>query len=106
MADANTLNSGECSLTDGSVEGDWHLPNINELSSLIHYAFSNPAISNAAGTGQWSAGDAFTNVQSERYWTSTTSSLPGDAWYIFLGSGLSQTSTKTATRYVIPVRSE
>ena len=30
LTDANTLNSGECGLTDGSVEGDWRLPNVRE----------------------------------------------------------------------------
>ena len=41
---ANTLNSGECALTDGSVEGEWRLPNVRELSSLIDYGRHNPAL--------------------------------------------------------------
>ena len=35
LSDANTLNNGECGLTDGSVEGDWRLPNVREMQSLI-----------------------------------------------------------------------
>src|SRR5712691_11453672 len=31
---ANTLASGTCGLRDGSVAGDWRLPNIRELQSL------------------------------------------------------------------------
>ena len=34
---ANKLNSGECGLSDGSVEGDWRLPNVREMQSLIDY---------------------------------------------------------------------
>jgi hypothetical protein len=43
---ANTLNSGECGLEDGSNEGDWRLPNANELQSLTDRRFSSPAITN------------------------------------------------------------
>ena len=35
LSDANTLNSGECGLSDGTVEGEWRLPNMKELNSLI-----------------------------------------------------------------------
>jgi hypothetical protein len=38
------LNSGECGLTDGSIMGDWRLPTIKELLSLIEYGRVNPAI--------------------------------------------------------------
>ena len=67
---ADTLNSGECGLTDGSVESNWRLPNVREMQSLIHYGFSLPALSNTAGTKKWSEGDPFTGVQKAPYWTS------------------------------------
>jgi hypothetical protein len=35
LSDVNGLNTGECGLTDGSVAGDWRLPNVRELQSLI-----------------------------------------------------------------------
>ena len=35
LSDANTLADGSCGLTDGSVAGDWRLPNVRELQSLI-----------------------------------------------------------------------
>ena len=41
---ANTLATGVCGLTDGSVAGDWRLPNIKELQSLIDYGQFNPAL--------------------------------------------------------------
>ena len=47
------LKSGQCGLTDGSVAGNWRLPNVKELQSLIDFAYSKPALSNAVGTGQF-----------------------------------------------------
>ena len=34
---ANNLADGECNLTDGSVAGDWRLPNVREFESLVDY---------------------------------------------------------------------
>ena len=59
LNDCNTLNSGECGLTDGSLEGDWRLPNVRELHSLVDYGMSNPA---------FTPGHPFENVQSYDYW--------------------------------------
>lgn len=63
---------GDCGLGDGSLAGDWRLPNVKELHSLIDYGYSGPALSNAAGAGKWSEDDPFTGVQSLYYWSSTT----------------------------------
>ena len=41
---ANGLASGSAGLTDGSQVGDWRLPNIRELSSLIDYGQSFLAV--------------------------------------------------------------
>ena len=41
---SNTLNSPECGLSDGSAEGDWRLPNVKELLSLIDYGREKPAL--------------------------------------------------------------
>ena len=38
------LNNGECGLTDGSVNGDWRLPTIREMYSLIDYGQHDPAL--------------------------------------------------------------
>jgi hypothetical protein len=85
---ANTLASGSCGLSDGSVPGDWRLPNRNELQSLLNFGFLYPALSNAAGTAQWTEGNAFSGVQSSSYWSSTT--IPdraNRAWLIYLADG-------------------
>ena len=62
---AGTMNSNACGDTSnaGSHQTDWRLPNIGELHSLVDFAFSNPAFSNAAGTAQGSGSDPFTNFQ-------------------------------------------
>ena len=70
-----TMNGNNCGDTSkgGSHRTDWRLPNIRELHSLVDFAFFNPAISNAAGTGQGTGSDPFTNFQTASgYWSSTT----------------------------------
>ena len=89
----------------GSHQTDWRLPNVKELQSLIDFAFVSPGLSNAAGTAQWTAGDPFTGVQSDYYWSSTTSAASTDsAWYVSLDHGYVLNDNKTITYYVWPVR--
>ena len=86
---ANGLASGDCGLSDGSVAGDWRLPNIRELHSLVNFAFFNPALSNAAGTGQGSGSDPFSNFQTaSSYWSSTTfAGFSVNAWFVNFSGG-------------------
>jgi len=106
LAAANTLNDGECGLDDGSAEGDWRLPNVLEMQSLIHFGVTDhPALPNTAGTGKWTEGDPFTGVRSAYYWTSTadanTTTL---AWFLGLHSGDTYQDLKTSNSWVWPVR--
>jgi hypothetical protein len=94
LSHCNDLAANGVDLTDGSVAGEWHLANINEYMSLIHYGFSNPSVPNTNGTAQWTTdGEPFINVQkpgdfSGRYWSSTTTAnSDAEAWEVNFDSG-------------------
>jgi len=66
LNDSNTLASGACGLTDGSVVGAWRLPNLKELLSLVDYGYFNPALP---------AGHPFSGVTANgEFWSSTSDS--------------------------------
>ncbi|KJU82914.1 fibronectin, type III domain protein [Candidatus Magnetobacterium bavaricum] len=100
-----TINSGSgfCGYTD------WRMSTRAELVSLIDDRYNTPAISNTAGTAQWSSGDPFVSVQSSQYWSSTDHSVDtaNVAWYVNMTgiSGVMSGNTKvTFSYYVWPVR--
>ena len=85
-----------CNLFDGSIVGDWRLPNIKELQSLLDYGQKNPSIP---------AVHPFLGVQSNNYWSSTTrASSPISAWYADLSVGIVVSTGKTINSFVWPVR--
>jgi hypothetical protein len=105
LAAANKLKSGECGLSDSSEAGEWRLPNIKELESILDYAYHLPALSNAAGTGQWTEGHPFTGVEPRYYWSSST--VSGDTnygWVTDLFYGYVYYHHKTFPANVWPVR--
>ncbi len=77
---ANNLASGSCGLKDDSTAGQWRMPNVNELESLVDISRSNPALS---------VGNPFTNV-AKSYWSSTSyqASLGASAMVIRFTDGL------------------
>ncbi len=103
---ASSLANGTCGLTDSSNAGDWRLPTIQELGSLVHYGYSSPAISNATGKAKWTADqDAFSGVQTSNYWSSSTNvNGTTHAWYVSLRYGNVYSYYKTNSYYVWPVR--
>ena len=95
LAAAAALKSGDMCpntpsiLVDGSFAGEWRLPNVRELQSLVHYGVFSPAVPNTAGTGKWVEGDPFSGVQSASYWSSTAFAFfAGDAWGVDMFVGL------------------
>jgi hypothetical protein len=81
---------------------DWRLPTKGEWEAFVNTSYYDPALSNAAGNGKWSQGDAFYNVQSDFYWSSTASY--NNAWFVFMLYGDMNDSSKTSSYYVWPVR--
>ena len=95
LAVAAALESGDSCpntpmfLVDGSVAGEWRLPNLRELQSLVHYGVFNPAVPDTSGTGQWSEGDPFSGFRLEAFcWSSTTvASNAGQAFDVSMSHG-------------------
>ena len=82
LVDVNQLATGSCGLSDGSKAGQWRLPNLNELESIVDVSASGPALS---------ANNPFQNVSQGIYWSST-SYFGGEtgspkAWTIRLSDG-------------------
>lgn len=110
LADVNqlktdgTMNSTDCGDTSNST--DWRLPNRRELESLIAIAYISPALSDAVGTGQWTADDPFSGVQpTSSYWSSSISAgNVEDAWIVHFTNGLIEPASKTDPHLVWPVR--
>jgi Protein of unknown function (DUF1566) len=103
---ANALVNGRCGLTDGSEPGDWRLPNVRELLSLLDYRFFSPGLSNAAGTAQGTEGDPFFGIQSaEIYWTSNPmQNSRGRAWFVAMVVGITIDENMNIPHLMWPVR--
>jgi len=95
------LNTGECGLLDGSSEGEWRLPNVRELQSLIDYSEGNDSFAALP------SGHPFDDVLEDDFWISTTEENPiGDtfAWKVDFTHGATKPEAKTNTFHVWPVR--
>ncbi|MBA4371808.1 MAG: hypothetical protein C0402_02975 [Thermodesulfovibrio sp.] len=110
-ADANAwvagLGNGICGLHDGSSAGDWRLPTKTEWMAMVQSArkhgYANPALTDAAGNGQWTEGDIFDSVKGI-YWSGSSFDADG-AWCVALSiDGGIAVDIKSNSDYVWPVR--
>jgi len=105
MNEVASLANGQCGLTDGSEAGDWKLPSKAEWETFYSADYDYPALVNTVGDAQWSEGDAFTEVQSNRYWSSTEYDS-GFAWSAGMYYGYMAFNNKAHDGYVWAVRSD
>jgi hypothetical protein len=96
---ANGLKSNDADLTDGSVAGDWRLPNLRELQSLIDYSSTNPALPE---------GHPFVGLPPAsncNYWSSTTNTRDSsNAFYVNFVEGFVVYNDRSLGFYVWCVR--
>ena len=94
LTNANNLASGSCDLTDESNIGDWYLPSIKQLQSIVDSSRFNPVLPS----------DTFTGIQSS-YWSSTTLAHETTyAWSMDLSNGYVSGGDKIGNRVAWPVR--
>jgi len=87
---------GERFLRLGGFIGDWRLPNITELESLVDSQNVSPA---------FPTGHPFSNVQASVYWSSSSyANGANDAWSVYMNYGVAGNGYKTLNGYVWPVR--
>src|SRR5262249_31384288 len=99
LAAANTLADGNaaCALSDGSVMGDWRLPNVKELMSLLDFGRFSPALP---------AGHPFINFAPYKYRSSTmeVTSAPIFPWIVDFNLGRVGSDDKADKDFVTAVR--
>lgn len=82
LTEANQLANGQCGLSDESKAGQWRMPNLVELESIVDVSASNPAVT---------PGSPFANVAHAIYWSSTSyfggQQGSPDAWAIRMSDG-------------------
>lgn len=100
---AKSLKEGDCGpnptlvLSDGSSAGDWRLPTMKELCTLIDLSRRDPALPN---------GHKFSVVPTGYHWSATTLDYySGMAWIVYIESGTTcYEDVKNRAGYIWPVR--
>lgn len=97
LAAASSLSDGVCDLTDRSAPGEWRLPNVLEMFSLVDLGEHTPALP---------VSNPFIGIVSEFHWTSTTlNNANARGRTLDVGFGNIDQSDKSNLHYVWPVRS-
>ncbi|MDM8554487.1 DUF1566 domain-containing protein [Desulfococcaceae bacterium HSG7] len=100
---AKGLKQGDCGpnldlvLSDGSSAGDWRLPTMKELCTLIDFSRREPALPN---------GHKFSAIPAGYHWSATTlDHYSGMAWIVYMESGTTcYEGVKNRAGYIWPVR--
>jgi hypothetical protein len=98
---ADTLADGQCNLKDESEAGDWRLPNVMEMLSMVDFSKTIP---NLSGYPTY-----FSDFEANGYWTSTTvAESTSKAWVTTFGAGSAELmkKEKTELQYVWFVRDQ
>ena len=103
MLAAKNLKDGDCGpnpaliLSDGSSVGDWRLPTMSELCTLIDFSRRDPALS---------SGHMFSAVPQGYHWSATTLDYhSGMAWIVYFESGTTcYEDVKNQAGHILPVR--
>ena len=98
-----SLKDGDCGpdpaliLSDGSSAGDWRLPTMSELCTLIDFSRRDPALP---------SGHTFSGVQPGYYWSATRLDYPSKlAWIVYFESGTTcYEAIKNNAGHIWPVR--
>jgi Protein of unknown function (DUF1566) len=101
LSASNNLSSGTCGLTDGSVAGNWRLPNVIELESLVNYGVMRPY--------GWLNSQGFIDVRGANmyYWSGTTDANDSRySWAVYYYKGIVFRNYKTSESHIWPVHVE
>ncbi len=104
---ALAMSDSDCGLADGSQAGDWRIPNIKELMSIVEYG----KFDGQFATPQLPSGHPFSNVKVDgnTYWSSTSVTSFVDwtsAVTVDMRKGIAPLGGKVQSKYAWPVRDQ
>jgi uncharacterized protein DUF1566 len=96
MAKSAALANGQCNLKDNSKPGDWRLPNIIELRSIIDFGNFRPSLPD---------NNHFLDFEPTVYWSSSTvPAFKSLGWFATFGVGPHVFDLKVNTFRVLPIK--